>query len=147
MSTRFDIAVEIQARPERVWAVLVDVERWPEWTVSVSSVQRVDQGPLRVGSRTKVVQPKLRPAQWVVTELDEKAGNFTWANRSPGIQVVGGHRLEPHGNWTRATLSLEFSGLLAPLIVWLYGALSRQYMAAEANGLRARAESIAADSK
>jgi hypothetical protein len=144
MSARFDIAVEIQALPERVWAVLLDVERWPEWTASVSSAQRVDQGPLTVGSRTKIVQPKLRPAEWVVTELDQKTGNFTWVNRGAGIQVTAGHRLEPHGNWTRATLSLQFSGLLAPLIVWLYGALSRQYMAAEANGLRARAESIAA---
>jgi len=143
MSTRFDLAVEIQASSERVWAVLMDVERWPEWTASVSSVQRVDRVPLTVGSRTKIVQPKLWPAEWVVTELDENTGNFTWVNRGPGIQVTAGHRLEPHGNWTRCTHSLDFSGLLSPLIVWLYGALSRQYLATEANGLRARAESIA----
>ena len=49
--THFSIAVEIQAPPDRVWAVLRDIERWPEWTPAVTSNQRVDRGPLALGSR------------------------------------------------------------------------------------------------
>jgi uncharacterized protein YndB with AHSA1/START domain len=57
--TRLESVIDIQASPERVWEILVDVERWPEWTPTVLSVQREDSGALSVGSRAYIRQPKI----------------------------------------------------------------------------------------
>jgi uncharacterized protein YndB with AHSA1/START domain len=130
----YSITVDIQAPPEKVWAVLLDVEHWHQWTPSITGIQRLDSGPLRVGSRARVVQPKLRPAEWVITALEPNR-NFTWVTRAPGAQIAGIHLLEPVGTGTRATLSIEISGFLAPLLRRLYGDTTRRYVGMEANGL------------
>jgi hypothetical protein len=52
--TYFSLSVEIRASSERVWEVLSDLEGWPAWTPTVTSVQRVDRGPLAVGSRVRI---------------------------------------------------------------------------------------------
>jgi uncharacterized membrane protein len=136
----FQIAVEIAAPPQRVWAVLMDVERWPEWTPTVTNVERLDPGPLSLGSRTRIRQPKLRPAVWQITELAEKHGVFTWVSSSPGVQVTACHAVEATAAGSRATLSTEFSGLLGLLMARLFRQLNEQYVTTEAQGLKRRCE-------
>lgn len=133
----FNIAVDIEAPAERVWAIMADVERWPEWTPSVSRIERLDPGPLRVGSRARVCQPKLPPAVWEVVELVE-GREFSWVTRSPGVRVLGSHLVEARGAGSRATLALRFSGLLGPLVARLTRGLTRRYLGLEAEGLRQR---------
>ena len=108
----FHIAVDIKASPERVWAVMRDIERWPEWTPTVTSIRQLDRGPLAVGSRALIRQPKLLPARWQVTELDDAARSFTWMTRGPGMRLTARHWVEDNGAVSRATLSIQFSGLL-----------------------------------
>jgi uncharacterized membrane protein len=137
--THFSVTTEIDAPPERVWAVMRDVERWPEWTPSVTSVQRLDGGPFTVGSRAHIRQPKLPPADWRVTELDE-GRSFAWVTRSPGVRVTGRHSVEPREGGSRVTLSLDFAGLLGPLVARLTRGLNERYLALEARGLTERSE-------
>ena len=66
LSTRIDV----EAPVEQVWAVPREVERWPEWAPTVTSVRRLDDGPLAVGSRVRVEQPRIPPTEYVVTELE-----------------------------------------------------------------------------
>ncbi|MEU9888970.1 SRPBCC family protein [Sphaerisporangium sp. NPDC051011] len=136
---RFESAVTIAAGPERVWEVFSDVERWPEWTETVTSVALAEPGPLKVGSRAKIKQPKLLTAVWEVTELVE-GEYFVWVSRSPGIRVTGGHWVEatPDGTVARSTIDQE--GPLSPLIARLTGKLTTRYLALEAQGFKARSE-------
>lgn len=87
------VTVEIQAAPDRVWRIMIDVERWPEWTETVPSVTRLDDGPLIAGSRARVEQPKLPPTEYVVTELSG-GQSFTWVATSPGMRTTARHDLE-----------------------------------------------------
>jgi uncharacterized membrane protein len=135
----FGTVVEISAPAERVWLVMSDIERWPEWTASVSRVERIDPGPLAVGSRARIRQPRLLPAVWRVTELDP-GRSFTWVTRSPGVRVTGQQRVEPWGPGSRAHLGLRFEGILGPLVARLAAALSNRYLALEAQGLKRRSE-------
>ena len=97
-------SVTIAAAPERVWRLLVDVEGWPSRIPTVDLVERLDAGPLAVGSRTRLRLPRLPEGVWTVTELDE-GRSFTWESAlevigeaveggAPGVPVVlAGHSL------------------------------------------------------
>ena len=132
--------IDIAAPPEQVWSVMSDVERWPQWTASVKSVERLDAGPFAVGSRARVRQPRLPTAVWTVTAL-EPGRSFTWRNASPGVTSVAVHTVEAAGgDRSRVTLGVDWSGPLAPLLRLIYGGLSRRYVAMEAHGLKQRCE-------
>lgn len=139
----FKISVDIEAPPARVWAVMSDVERWPEWTESVRSVKRLDKGPFIVGSRARVFQPRLAPAVFEVTELAE-GRYFTWVTRSFGVSATAKHSVESMNKGTRATLSIDFQGALSRLMVPLMRKLIEHYLDLEAAGLKRRSEEAAA---
>jgi len=137
--THFHTTIDIQAPPDKVWAVLRDIEHWPEWTPTVTSIRPLDPGPLAVGTRVLIRQPKLLPARWQITELEE-GRSFAWITRSPGVLVTARHWVEGASGGSRATLSLDFSGLLGPLVARLTRGLNTRYLALEAQGLKRRAE-------
>lgn len=141
--TEFGTAVEISAPPERVWAVMSDIERWPEWATSVTRIERLDTGPLAVGHRARIRQPRLLPAVWQVTALEPGRG-FTWVTRSPGVRVTGRHWVEPSSAGSRAHITLRFDGILARVIARLTGTLTTRYLALEARGLKERSEARSA---
>jgi uncharacterized membrane protein len=134
------VSVTIDAPPEKVFAILCDVERWPEWTSTITSVKRRERGPFALGSSAQVRQPRLRPAVWQVTALEDQR-NFTWTTRSPGLRMTAGHLIEPQGTGSRVVLSFELSGFMAPVVSRLYGGLIERYIATESQGLKKRSES------
>ena len=132
--------VDIRASPERVWAVLSDVERWHEWTASISRVRLYTGSPIEVGSRAIVKQPRLPAAHWLVTDVDPGHG-FVWVSIGPGLMVTARHAIEPVAEGCRVTLSLDYSGFMSGLLLRLTRGISTRYVDLEAEGLKARAES------
>jgi len=137
--SQFRISIDINTPVDRVFEVMADTDRWPEWTPSVTSIKRLDAGEFAVGSRAVIRQPKFPPALWTVTAIDPGHG-FTWVNQAPGIKVIARHVAEPIGAGSRATLSLRFEGFLAKLLARVTRNITNRYLAMEANGLKARAE-------
>jgi hypothetical protein len=58
MTVAIDAEVRIERPAGDVYAALIDVERWPAWLIAtgIVRVQRLDDGPLRAGSRLRVDQ-------------------------------------------------------------------------------------------
>jgi len=135
----FQKTIDIAASPERVWKVMVDIERWPEWTKSVTSIKRLDGGSFAIGSRARISQPKHLPAVWTVTQFGTNR-SFTWSAPGPGFRVYGTHGVEAIEGGTRATLSLRFDGLLGGIVARLLRKLNVEYMDLEAAGLKRRSE-------
>lgn len=137
--TRFVQEIDIAAAPERVWSVLSRLEDWPGWTASMRAVRALGEGPPRAGARYRVEQPRLRPADFTITEWDEPR-SFTWRMRSPGVGAVAVHAITPTPAGCRVRLEVRYTGPLAVLVALLAGGLTRDYMRLEAEGLRRRSE-------
>ncbi len=137
---RYETTIDIQAPVQRVWQVTVDIERWPEWTASMRSVERLDSGPFTVGSRAAIRQPRSPRAVWTVTAMDDGLA-FTWESRAPGAHTVATHRLEPLADGgTSVTLTVELSGLVARVLWPLLRGTLQRLVTLEAEGLRRRCE-------
>ena len=140
---QFSITTEVDAPPEVVFAVMSEVDRWPEWTPTVTRIERLgDAGvPLAVGGRLRIVQPKVPSAEWTVTALEPGRG-FRFVTRSPGATVEANHWAEPMGagRRSRVTLSVTFAGFLGQVIGWMMRGLNKRYLAQQAAGLKRRSE-------
>jgi len=135
----FRITTRIDAPADRVWQVMVDAERWHEWTPSVTRIKLLDHRPLAVGSVAVIRQPRFPPARWKVTAI-ESGRSFTWVSIGPGVRVVAHHSVEPAGPSSEATLSFEYRGVFGGLLGRLTASITERYLALEAHGLKARSE-------
>lgn len=138
---RFEATIDVTAPAQQVFDVYADVERWHEWTASVTSIERLDEGPLRVGSRARVRQPGLPVTVWEVTEL-MPGERFTWVARGPGVVTTGIHiaRESDRAGVTEVTAALEQDGPLGPVVGLLTRRLTRRYLDIEVHGIKQRCE-------
>ena len=141
MSVEYERTIEIAAPADRVWEVMSDVERWPDWTESVSGVELLDGGGLRPGQRARVRQPRLPVAIWTVQQV-QPGRAFTWRSDATGLGSLGEHAVESLGaGSSRVLLRLTHSGALAGPARLVYGGLIRRYVRFEAEGLKRAVES------
>ena len=96
---RVDVTVDVSAPPEAVWAVLADVGSWPTWTASITSVRPLSPDLLQVGSRVRIMQPRLPATVWTVSDLVEGASTRTSRSASP----AGCSGWADSSTWSRPT--------------------------------------------
>ena len=134
----------IDAPPDVVWQLTTDVEAWPTFMPTVTTVERLDDGPLRAGASARIKQPGQRAATWTVTELTP-GSTFSWRSQRRGMAMVGGHRVVPEGAGSRSHLTLTMTGPLTPVLGRLLGPLMRRVLRTENACFKARAEALARD--
>jgi ribosome-associated toxin RatA of RatAB toxin-antitoxin module len=139
---RYETSTTTAAEPARLWAVVSDVEKWPEWIEVYEEVRLREPGALELGSTARVKQKGLAAGDYTVTELDE-GRVFTWESRQPGVRIIGRHVVaaEPSAG-SRLTLQLEMTGWASWLVSLLLGRKSRAYVDLEL----ARLAAVAAES-
>ena len=135
-------SVEIDAPAELVWEVFSDVERWPEWTASVTSLVALDGPGLAAGKRFAIKQPRMSKLVWKVTEVDP-GGSWTWEQRSPGAVAYARHNVLPlPGGRTLVRQQIDQRGVLGALVGRLMVTMTKRYLDLEAHGLKNRAEEL-----
>ena len=134
---RYETSGTTAAEPSRLWEVVSDVERWPEWIEVYEEVRRAGHGALAPGESIHVKQRGLAAGDWTVSELDE-GRVFAWTSRQPGVRIVGRHVVDAlPGGGSRLTLQLEMSGWASGIVGALLGRKSRSYVALECARLTA----------
>ena len=135
-------SVEIEAPLRLVWDVFTDVEHWPDWTASVTSLVGLDAPALAVGRRFAIKQPGMSKLVWKVTEIDP-GSSWTWAQRSPGVLVTARHWVTAQpGGRTLVRQQLEQRGALGALVGRMMAKKTRRFLELEAQGLKARSEEL-----
>lgn len=136
-------SIAIAAGPALVWAVTCDVERWAEWTPTITSARMVSGHHLGPGSVVRIRQPFQRESNWTVTEF-EPGRRFVWRSHRRGLTFTATHQVEPADDGARNLLRVEADGWLATLL-WPVMALTLEpALARENRGLKARCEYLAA---
>ncbi len=111
--------IEIDARPERVWAVLIDFEKFPDWNPFIRSIR----GNVQVGSRLDVLlgasgtrAMRFRPIVKAVVPNRE----LRWLGRLGLPRLFDGEhifQIEPLGPIRSRFVQRErFRGLFVPLL-------------------------------
>lgn len=138
---KFQISTEINAPVEQVWQIQTDVERWPDWTASVLSIEPITPLPLVVGSSVCIRQPGFSAAIWTVTAL-EPGVHFVWESRSPGVKAIAQHMLTTTASGCTVELRMAFEGALGGVVGFLMRRVTQRFLELEIGGLKWQAENV-----
>ncbi|MFE1249899.1 SRPBCC family protein [Streptomyces sp. NPDC058735] len=118
--------IDVDCRPEDVYDYVTDSSHMPEWQLSAVSAERLDKGPVGVGSRVRVTRHMGRRVMPQTMEITEYDPPHSWGMRGvdgPVRALVHGE-IEPfdEGRRSHVTIDVDFEGhgmgkVLVPLVV------------------------------
>ncbi len=136
---RLENEIAIAAPAETVWALTLDVERWPEISPTMTEITRLDDGPLAVGSQARVKQPAQRARVWTVTRLEPN--HYEWDATMGPIRLRGGHHVTPTDTGCTNLLTLDVDGFGSGLFALLAKGTLAKALQQENEGFKDAAES------
>jgi hypothetical protein len=117
----FAHSVELARPPAEVFPWLLEADKVPRWTGHLERYERLDDGPLRRGSRVRQVldvSGRTIDVTLEITSYEPPTGAQTRFSTN-GIEVVSSYALAAAGSGTRLTQTIEAkpSGLTARMLV------------------------------
>lgn len=109
--------IEIAAPPQRVWDILIDMERWQDWYAGASNVRLTSSSDGKLTTNAQF--------SWTIMDLDfvstvkefEPPFRLSWESRKSTIQGYHAWLLIPTETGTRVVTDESQFGILA----WLQG--------------------------
>jgi len=134
-----ETSVDIEAPASLIWDVYADVERWSEWTASITSVVPLDGASIAIGRRFEIKQPRFPKLVWEVTAV-EPGVSWTWRQKSFGGTTIASHVLEPAGDRTIVHQRIEQRGPIGATVGLMMRGITKRYLKMEGEGLRSCVE-------
>lgn len=125
----------INASINEVYNVLINIEKWKDWTESINEISYISNPRFEIGNKVLIKQPKLFPAIWTITEIT-KNKSFAWQTKTLGVSITAIHNLSTTAEVTRVENKLIYKGMLAYFMFTLSSKLSEEYLTMEINGLK-----------
>jgi uncharacterized membrane protein len=102
--------IDIEASPDRVYAVAIDYERYPEWATDVKEVEVLDRDPEGRGTRVKYKISALGNTIGYILAYDyaDAPGGFSWKLEKAQVlsQLDGTYRFDAADGGTRVSYAL-----------------------------------------
>lgn len=112
---RFESSIDINAPPDRVWALMDKLEQWPQWMPSIKKIERISKGPLAIGSQlsvtAKVSGLTVKLLMTIIKFVPEQT--VVMQGRALGTSLTRFYILEPLDGKTKVTIGGDVSGALA----------------------------------
>ena len=112
---RFSSSIEVDAPVNKVWALIDELEKWPQWMLSIRKIERVSEGPLTVGSQISVTAKVGRLSVTLLMTITEflPERSVVMQGKALGTNLTRFYYFEPVNGKTKVTLGGDVSGLLA----------------------------------
>ena len=120
------VSINVNAAPEKLWALLTNAEEFPKWNSMVQSIE----GTIALGETIKLKAP-YAPGRTFKLKVREFAPNkaMLWQDGAAPMFMGSRHyALEPRSNGTTDfTMAETYSGLMLPMIVGSLPDLSHSF--------------------
>lgn len=104
-------SILIAAKPSKIWSVLTDINRWPEWQTDITTATIND--PLAPNNQFSWKSGGVKIKSVLHTVTPEQS--FGWTGKTMGIYAIHNWQLKQQNNGTEVLVKESMDGLLASI--------------------------------
>ncbi|MDD5092943.1 MAG: SRPBCC family protein [Dehalococcoidia bacterium] len=114
---KFNASTEIDATPDKAWALVSNFEEWPQWIPQLKKVAKVSDGPIGVGSQLLIVARFIITVKLLMTITKFVPGQIVvMEGKVLGTRMTRYYSLEPVGQRAKLDAGGNVSGPLSFMV-------------------------------